>query len=524
MNDLPNIVKLSAHTDSDRRPVIRLCPGALHETAAEAEAALIEAGAPLYSFGGELVRPVTEEVKAFRGRRTRVVRVRPVTPDTMRDHLARVARFERYDGRAGAYVATDPPYAVAKTVLGRDGDWDFPKLNGVITTPTMRPDGSILSEPGYDPATALLLVAPPDMPVVAEAPTPAAARAALDLLQELLTEFPFSDEASHAVALSALMTPVVRGAMQTAPLHVMDAPEAGTGKSYLIDVASAISTGEFAPVIAAGRNEEESEKRLAAALLAGQAFISIDNLNGDLSGDFLCQMVERPIVRPRILGKSENKRIENAVTVYANGNNLRLVGDIVRRAVRCRLDAGLERPELRRFNRNPLKAVLADRGKYIHAALTIVRAYQIAGYPDSLPSLASFEDWSLLVRSSLVWLGLEDPLVSMAQAREDDPTRLNLQAVVTAWREVIGTGVQLTAGDLKKRAGERGEAAVVLDRALRNVALARDGSEIDAKRLGFWLSRNKDRVVDGCRILSKRDAHSKQQVWRLTEKVCGEGG
>ena len=73
--------------------------------------------------------------------------------------------------------------------------------------------------------------------------------------------------------------------------------------------------------------------------MSGQPIISIDNLNGDLAGDFLCQAVERLIVKPRILGLSKNKRIENTVTIFCNGNNIRLVGDIVRRVIRCSLDA-----------------------------------------------------------------------------------------------------------------------------------------------------------------------------------------
>ncbi len=91
----------------------------------------------------------------------------------------------------------------------------------------------------------------------------------------------------------------------------------GAGKSYIIDVAAAISLGQRAPVIAAGRDEAETEKRLVAALLGGQPIVSIDNVNGQLGGDFLCQMIERPVVTPRILGVSKNERIESS------GDNLR---------------------------------------------------------------------------------------------------------------------------------------------------------------------------------------------------------
>ncbi len=61
-----------------------------------------------------------------------------------------------------------------------------------------------------------------------------------------------------------------------------------------MDVASAISVGRACPVMAAGRDEAETEKRLGAALLAGQPLISIDNCNAELSGDALCQAVEQP--------------------------------------------------------------------------------------------------------------------------------------------------------------------------------------------------------------------------------------
>ena len=67
--------------------------------------------------------------------------------------------------------------------------------------------------------------------------------------------------------------------------------------------------------------------------MTGQPIISIDNLNGDLGGDFICQAIERPVIKPRILGRSETRRIENTVTMFGNGNNFRLVGDIVRRVI-----------------------------------------------------------------------------------------------------------------------------------------------------------------------------------------------
>jgi putative DNA primase/helicase len=282
----------------------------------------------------------------------------------------------------------------------------------------------------------------------------------------------------------------------------------------LTDLSSAIATGEVSPVIAAGRDEAETEKRLGAELINGQPIVSIDNLNGDLAGDFLCQAIERPLLKPRVLGKSETVRIENTVTMYGNGNNIRLVGDVCRRVVLCSLDANLERPELREFDHDPLAMVLANRGRYIAAILTIVRAYLAAGCPDQCRPLASFGDWSRLIRSPLVWLGLADPTITMETARADDPTLSNLRAVVAAWHAVIGSNKGVTANQLKEEA-TRASSDLNLSAALFAVAPSSRNNEIDAVRLGRWLSRNRGRVVDGFKLAGEKDPHAKQMKWWL---------
>jgi putative DNA primase/helicase len=505
--------------DSEAQIVITLQGGKLSENTTLAETAMIKAGAPLYVRHGEIVRPIIEEVRALKGRRTKTVRLRPVTADMVRDYLSRAVRFEKYDVRAKKAFAVDPPRDIANNLLGRDGLWKFPKLTGVITTPTLREDGSILAAPGYDAATGLLLVDPPPMPAIPERPNRNNALAALALLDGLLDEFPFVDAPSRSVGLSTLMTPVARGAMQVVPMHAADAPEAGSGKSYLFDIASAIASGEIAPAIAAGRDETETEKRLAAELMTGQPIVSIDNLNGELGGDLLCQAIERPIIKSRVLGLSETRRIENTVTLFGNGNNFKVVGDMVRRVVRCSMDANMEQPENRQFKSNPVDAVLANRGCYIAAVLTIVRAYRVAQYPGLLPPLMSFDDWSRLIRSALVWLGRADPVKTMDAARADDPNRSSLRAVVAAWYDVVGVGFdhRLTAGELKEKACSVLDIDGLLNKAFSTVASMRGRNEIDVLRLGKWLGRNKGRVADRLKILGEPDRHSKQMQWWLAE-------
>ncbi len=508
--------KAEAHPDL---PVITLVAGELHNIATEAEAALIASDTPFYVRSQRLMRPVVDALPATRGRTAKVARLAEVSAPTMVDYLSRSAVWLKWDGRTKKHLSADPPQPVAVTILARDGEWKFPRLAGVITTPTLRPDGTILSEPGYDEATQLLLVDPPEMPRLPPRPSKAVAAKALARLDRLLHEFPFVDDASRSVALSALITPVVRGAMSVVPMHATKAPVAGSGKSYIIDLASAIISGDRAPVMSASVKEDELEKRLAAALMAGQTLISLDNVNGELGGDFLCQVIERPIVQPRILGKSETPKIESRATCFATGNNIRLVGDMIRRVVVCSLDPDMERPETREFENNPFDEILANRGLYVAAALTVVRAYVVAGCPNTLPALASFEDWSRLVRSALVWLGRADPVETMKAAREDDPTTSALTMLFASWHDAV-QGNAHTTGEIVNTSnseimGQKSHPG--LREALFEVAEDRRG-DISPKALGKYLSRFKNRKVAGLKLIEAGKDRKGSILWKVVKE------
>jgi putative DNA primase/helicase len=139
--------------------------------------------------------------------------------------------------------------------------------------------------------------------------------------------------------LSELMTPVLRGAMPAVPMHLANAPQPGTGKSYLADLASEIATGERCAVVAFSPNPEETEKRLNGSALQGHPIIALDNASGTIEGDLLCQLTERPRLQLRPLGTSKMTRAANTFTVLGNGNNAVVAADMVRRTLECRLDA-----------------------------------------------------------------------------------------------------------------------------------------------------------------------------------------
>jgi putative DNA primase/helicase len=520
LGDAEIAATIKSGTDAGRKeprlPTILVARGGISRTIDAAEAELIASGLPIFERGGMLVHPVKSMLTASHDRKTEAILLKCMRVENVIYMLnKRAAVFKQYDGRKKGLVVIDPPRDVAAGLLQK-GQWRFPKVAGVITTPTMRPDGTILDQPGYDEMTQLWYSPDPHLvvPPVTANPTPADAEAALALIEGLLREFPFVSGLDRAVALAAILTPLLRGAFDVAPMFLFLAHVAGTGKSYLVNLAATLATGRPCPVITNCKSSEEMEKRLGALVLEGATVISLDNCSNDLGGDLLCQVTEQPLVRVRILGKSEAPECEWRGTMFGTGNNIRLVGDMTRRGVVCNLDANVERPELRHFGFDPIGIARADRGAYIAAALTVARAWRAAGEPGGASSIGSYGQWSKAVRAPLIWLGRQDPVVSMDAAREDDPVRDAARTLLSLCQE----GASFTTAELVTMAHETGGGTLVYPE-LYDLLVEQCGTprgEIDSRRVGRWLATVCGQVHDGCRLDLARDSrgHGKRYVLR----------
>jgi putative DNA primase/helicase len=448
----------------------------------------------------------------------------PVTRPWLIEALTRAARFLKYDARAKAYVPVNAPDEVADALLSRGGKWKLPVLAGITKTPFLRRDGTLCETPGYDAASGVLFKPGGEsFPPVPQQPSQADASEALGLLDRLLGGFPFVSRAARAVALSAILTMVDRRSMTAAPLHAFTAPAAGTGKSLLVDVVALLATRRKMPVISQGArgNEEELDKRLGAALLAGDAAISIDNCEHPLQGSFLCQALSQQTLNIRLLGVSRNVETPVNASIYATGNNLTVVGDLTRRTLICGLDAHCERPELRTFADDIVDTVLSGRGRLVAAALTVLRAWHVSCDRAGVVPFGSFENWSYRVREPLLWLGCADPCETVAKAREDDPRRTALLTVVVQWKEALGTGSAHSMREIMAAAVNRPD----FHNALLTVAGARSGNVVSNDRLGRWLKANEGKIVNGLTLVRDGIANG-YPLWRLTadEAVSGLSG
>ena len=234
-----------------------------------------------------------------------------------------------------------------------------------------------------------------------------------------------------------------------------------------------------------------------------------------LEGSFLCQVLTQGQLNIRILGQSRNAETPVNATIFATGNNLTIGGDLIRRSLLCSMDAGCERPELRVFNVNAIEATKANRGELVAAALTVLRAWHLSapGTGKSLLPFGSFEEWSQRIREPLVWLDRIDPCETLAEVRKNDPHRDLLIAVIMQWKEHLSVDAKYTVQELI----ERSINVSSFYTALMNVAGARTGQSISNDRLGRWLKRVQNKIVNNLTILQDGTAHG-YSLWKLIQR------
>lgn len=499
--------------------------GKLKEIVDRVERALLESRLPIYQRGGELVTPTRQDapynhsgIKRPQGSLV-VTRLRETRLTELMAGPLRWVNSRHY--------LVDPPPKYAHTLTAR-GQWSFPSLRAIVSAPTLRSDGSLLDTPGFDDETGILLdFDPKAYPEIPLKPTKDDAAACLAQLAHPMRGFPFVDGAAKSVALSAILTALVRPSLAFTPLHAFDAPTAGTGKSKLAGLAAVIAVGVTPPALSQGKSGEENEKRLSTVLMAGDSIILLDNCELPIAGDFLCSMLTESTVQARILGLSERRVLPSSALVLASGNNLTFAGDIWRRTVICRLDAQIDRPDKREFDFNCHAEALAKRHALVVAGLTVLRAYALAGFPEKLKlsAMGSFEDWAW-IRGALVWLGYPDPEVTRDDVAESDPRRDELVDVMGVWQEALGSE-WIEVGEIAKRADAHAASHGQLGKHVPMKALQDKLSEVacrgfwNSKSVGWWLRRYKDRVVgdgDKGRVFRCEKSSNGQQKWKLAPK------
>jgi hypothetical protein len=479
----------------------------------------------LFQRGGSIVTVVSDPL-TVRGVSSPAgaYRIVVVTPPLMRERLARNAVYvKRRRGEDGSIVevpAHPPEWSVA--AVHARGYWEgLRPLGAILDAPTILGDGTLVERAGYDEASALLLIPSVEFPKVPDAPTQDDARRAAEELTGLLCDFPFVDP-SHKVAwICGLLTVVGRFAIAgPCPLFAFEASTPGSGKSLLVDLISTIALGHDAARTVWPGNDEEFRKRVTAVALEGHRLCLIDDIDpaGSFGGSTLNAMLTATTWSDRKLGKSEMTSPIPLITTWcASGNNLPYRGDLIRRVVPCRLEPVAERPEERVGFRYPdiRSHALANRPALIVAALTILRAFFVAGRPEpegesARTPLGGFEGWDRIARRACIFATGIDPCGARTALDAADSDKADRAALVTGWAELPGADKGLTTAEAIKLLQSNPGAYGTLRDAL--TGRTRNGEFPSSKSVGRLLAGVRTRTIEGWRVESA--TRGNRQVWR----------
>jgi hypothetical protein len=492
--------------EARHKPVIRVVAGDLHRVVDAAEKELANRGRH-YQSGGLIVSVSTDPTSGDPS-------IVPTSAPALMRELSVTASWEKYDGRAKDWVRCDPPSQPVAILYDGQTFRHLPPLAGVVRQPYFREsDGELITHAGYDKTSQRYGVFDPRQFVIPE-PTLEAARAALAILEELLTEFHFVAPTDKAAALSAIFTAVVRQSLAYAPAFHCKAPVFGSGKTYLCELIGAFAGPGGNAKVSYPTNSEEATKVILALLLTSPAVIEFDDMDTDwIPHGTIKRMLTAEKITDRILGISKTATVSTRTLFLGSGNNVGPVRDLRRRVLTIHIDPRCMTPATITYKNFPVDKVRQQRGRYVAAVLTIIMAWRRAGAPRAVvESIVTFSgSWSEYCRYPLMWLGHPDPATALLEQVKHDPDGDSLAGLMTEWHKAFASIPTTVRKAVVHATSGSFESSDLLD-AMREFPVEEKGS-INPSKLGWILKKNANRIVAGLEF--QQSTADGRPAWRV---------
>lgn len=428
-------------------------------------------------------------------------------------------RSRKADGQDETYrEEVTPGFPVLSAALAPKNWPRLRPLYGIVGAPVLRPDGTLLQEPGYDPVTGLYLASKVQLDPVPDKPTAEqVATARQFLLETFLGDFPWIGPADKANYIGLLATPVLRGYLHTLiPFGVVSSTMPGSGKTILT-CGLGMLYGQR--VLTWTHSDEELRKSITSVLADPVGAIIFDNLAEGtvIDSPVLARLITDRTWADRLLGKNTTAAFQNDRVWTATGNNLRLGGDMRTRSVLVQLNPNMPRPEERTGFAIPdldqwILAGENQRTVLWHLLILIADWTRNNAPRQRGLTMRQFTPWAEAVGGFLAHHGIGDFLGNVETVRDIDEDEATWAAFLAQWYRLHGSE-WVTSNALRMSAEtmqghDRWEGLFIADN---------NGRPPSAKALGKLLRGHIDRYHGSYVLRSTQDRHDKVRLWKAEQ-------
>lgn len=423
---------------------------------------LLEANAPepkYFNFSGRLA--VIEETRKA-GMKTPLYTIKALDVDTAREVVADQMQFMGESDEDKDTKFKRPTRDLLSTLVKSSRIQRFPAVGRLTHGPVMAYDGSLHTRAGYDTATeAYLCVTGLDALEDTSEVSEEDVRRAVALFNDgPLSGFAFDSEASRTHVFCGLLQPIVRTLITgDTPLHLVEAPTRGSGKTLLARFIGGVNTPHiedtFLPL-----DEKEREKLILSLLMTTPEAILLDNIAGFVNSPSLDKALTSQVYTGRVLGSTGTISLPNTALWMATGNNVSFGGDLASRTLRIGLDTGMEKPEQKTDYLIPdLDAwTRENRVECLKALLTLIRFWKQRDSPSYTgDKYHRMIPWMQVMGGICEAVGLPGFLDNAEMLEEVDGEAQKWCRFVEAWHQAHG-GKSVKAKELVVTAfGESGK-------------------------------------------------------------------
>jgi len=388
------------------------------------------------------------------------------------------------------------------------------QLNGIIGAPVLRPDGTLLQQPGYDPATGLYLANRVRITYVPAAPPADAVSWARDLvLDRVLRDFPWRGPADRANCLAMLVTQVLRHYLRGSPVPFfpVTATDQSSGKTLLATICGVLF-GQ-ASITWTG-DDEELRKTLTSVMTGQEGVITFDNLPEGtvVRSAVLSKLLTDRTWGDRMLGKNGLGQFINDRLWMATGNNLRIGGDMATRSVVIAIDPQMPHPERRSgFAIADLESWIrepANQRDLLTAVLVLVADWAAAGCPEAdVVPVRQFTKWARVCGGLLAHHKVDGFLANQGAVEDMDDDDADWVGFLARCVTVLGTGWVTSERVAGSAADQRWGGSFPTGKG--------DDPLLSVKSMGKRLAGQEGRYHGTWVLQGWRDPHTKMRLWTV---------